>query len=261
MTLLLDKLTVYGEMLPVVVALLSPGDYVRAAEIRARLLPAASGSDSERELLAYLAELGLVRLGDNGQVSLGTETVPVDLRLAILERLSRAHDENAVILDVYRFLLGEETFAGRVLERDQIWPLYNRQRLATADHEVMLNSPKMASWLRLMSYLGLVRPERSNSFVLAPSLHLARELLAAGAGGVSGDALNLARLIVTIEERFCPVTCRPGRLHPGFADALELLELLEEVELSVLGDAEAALVNGRRVSQLALRLRLPAQEH
>ena len=98
----------------------------------------------------------------------------------ILEICLRALDGvNAMILDLHGYLLQRDEYAGRWLDYREMYPAYNRDRVGRSTGEVAYNENKARSWLRVMSYVGLIQPERSNSFVLAPHLDRVRELLAA----------------------------------------------------------------------------------
>jgi hypothetical protein len=255
MTLLLDRLSVYGEA--VAIALSTIGERaIPEHTLRTSMWPFAEGHEPVRDLMLYLRELGLIEADERGgSIRATIDPTEDDLRLRILAWLRAARDENGVILDLYDWLLREGDLSGRVLERDEVWPLYNQARQRRAGHEavgVVMNSPKMGSWLRLMTYVGLARPERSNTFVLAPAPETFRRLLATASKALGGGDLSLVATLAWIERSYCPVLSRPDCLQRGFADALELLELLGEVRLGVLGDAAAVHVNRRQVSQIAL---------
>lgn len=254
MSLLLDRLTVYGETLAIAMATLGSRT-VTEDDLRRAVMPFAEGDEALRELVTYLRDVGLVESRRTGSKLRATvDPRRDDLRLHILSWLRTTRDENTVVLDLYGWLLQEDDFAGRLLERDQVWPLYNQARerqRRDGGGGVVLNSPKTGSWLRLMTYLGLVRPERSNSFVLAPALETLRLLLARVDEAFEGGDISLVAATAWIEEQYCPILSRPDRVQRGFADALELLEELGYVRLGIVGDAAALWVNQRRVSQIA----------
>lgn len=258
MTLLLDKLTVYGEMLEAVMAMLpTEGDAVQLPELRRQLFPLGSNPTTERELLDYLTHTGLAALDYGGENLRAVWRDSSGVRLHLLRWLRQARDENGVVLAFYRFLLEERVSARRVLERDEVWPAFNRARKDSRDgvSVVALNGPKTASWLRLLSFIGLVRPERSNSFVLFPSLALAKALVTWGGCRMpegQKEVLSLARWVEAVEQEWCPVTTGPGILHAGWADALECLSQRGVLAFQMHGDAAGVLVNGRLVSHVRL---------
>jgi len=251
MPLLLDRLSVYGEMLAIASEVLVEREVLPLDQFRALLFPRRENETLERELLADLGDLGIAAVDEHSlRRALAPERATgAALRLHVLATLRAFEDENAVILDLYRFLLEDGSFGRRVLDRDAVWPRYNQHRAALGGQSVILNSPKMASWLRLMTFVGLVRPERSNTFILAPKLDLLSAMLRSIVGPGSD---NLAAVVARIEARFCPLTQRSGLLHPGYADALALLERRGEIGLTTIGDADGVLLHDRRVTHIAL---------
>lgn len=250
MPLLLDRLTVYGEMLDVVAAVLRDSGPTEIGSLWPRLFPLGSSEEPRRELLAYLHDLAIISPvpASPGHLQLDRGLADGrDLRLHILANLRQSADENSVITDLYRFLITDESYAGRLLDRDQIWPLYNRYQQASGSTTAMLNSPKMASWLRLTSFLGLVRPERSNTFVISPSFALLRAILR---DILDTDHASLPAAVNQIEATYCSVLLRPGRLHPGWSDALQILETQGEISLATLGDAGSLAVGQRQLSHI-----------
>jgi len=260
-TLLLDKLTIYGEMLEAVMALLPrEGEAVHLSELRRRLFPLGLNATTERELLDYLKYTGLVAVDFGGENLRAVWQDALGVRLHLLRWLRQARDENGVVLTFYRFLLGEQMSARRVLDRDEVWPAFNRSmggdRQAALD--VRLNGPKTASWLRLVSFIGLVRPERSNSFVLVPSIELTEALVGWGLRRMPEGpeaVLSLSRWVEAVEQEWCPVTSKSGVLHAGWSDALEYLNRRGVLAFQMHGDAAGVLVNGRLVSHLRLTAR------
>ncbi|MFN8515600.1 MAG: hypothetical protein U0841_24060 [Chloroflexia bacterium] len=196
MPLLLDRLSVYGEMLAIASEVLVEREVLPLDQFRALLFPRRENETLERELLADLGDLGIAAVDEH---SLRRALAPdratgAALRLHVLATLRAFEDENAVILDLYRFLLEDGSFGRRVLDRDAIWPRFNRHcaAIGIGGQSVILNSLKMASWLRLMTFVGLVRPERSNTFILAPKLDLLRAMLRSIVG-LGGDNLSSRR--------------------------------------------------------------------
>lgn len=254
---ILDRLTLHGETIAIACTLLGDGRAATWPELRTRLTPFGGSDEAARELEATLRELNMVVVADTHSALSPQPAIGQDLALWMLGQLRSASGPDAAIMDLYGWLLGEEQLAGRVLERDEVWPLYNQARGGGAP--LVINTPKMASWLRLMSFVGLIRPERSNSFVLVPSLELTRALLADAVAALKlNDLAALPDLVGWIEARYCPLQQHPGRLHPGFADALVVLELLGDLELVMLGDARALFAGRRQLSHLRLHGRLAA---
>jgi hypothetical protein len=251
MPLLLDRLSVYGEMLEVASHMLAARASMTRDEFRALVLPARENETLESELVAYLRELGIAEIEEHTLRRALTPRLATGdaLRLHVLATLRAVEDENAVILDLYRFLLEDEASGQRVLDRDAVWPRYNQHREPLGGQAVVMNSPKMASWLRLMTFVGLVRPERSNAFILSPGLDLLRAMLQREVGP---DGDGLAAVIARLEARFCPLLQFPGALHPGHADAFALLERRGEITLTAVGDADGVLMRDRRVTHIAL---------
>jgi hypothetical protein len=169
------------------------------------------------------------------------------VRLNLLARLRTLQGVNAMILDLHSYLMQRDEYAGRWLDYKEVYPAYNRDRVGRTTGEVAYNENKARSWLRVTSYIGLIQPERSNSFVLAPRLDLVRELLAAAQGELAkGEAdWPLAEAVAYWQESFCRVTSNPGRLHHGFADALFYLQEQGELHLRSFGDAEMVSFAGR----------------
>jgi hypothetical protein len=256
---LLNKLTVYGSMIENVCVVLREHGPLRADALKAYVLVQPAEGGIEAELLPYMLDVGLIEVeaadgaDDYPTYRLSAPPAPGALqpgwsvRLNLLGHLQAMDGVNAMILDLHGYLLQRDEYAGRWLDYKAVYPAYNRDRVGRSTGEVAYNENKMRSWLRVMSYVGLIQPERSNSFVLAPRLDLVRELLAvAQAGLADGDAdWPLGEGIAYLEATFCRVTSNPGRLHRGFADALFYLEERGELHLRSFGDAEMISLAGK----------------
>jgi hypothetical protein len=230
-----------------VCAVLRDHGALRADDLRAYVLAHPADGGIEAELLPYMLDLGLL----NVEASAGADDVPTyrlsrayvapwSVRLNMLGRLRALAGVNAMILDLHAYLLQRDEHAGRWLDYKSVYPDYNRDRVGRSTGEVAFNENKMRSWLRVMSYIGLIQPERSNSFVLAPRLDLVRELLVVAQIELAkGDAdWPLAEAVAFVQATFCQVTSNPGRLHRGFVDALFYLQERGELQLRSFGDAE-----------------------
>lgn len=251
---LLNKLTVYGSMIENVCTVLQDHGPLRADALRAYVLAQPTEGGIEAELLPYMLDVGLIE----AQPSTGADDYPTyrlsgvclparSVRLNLLARLRALDGVNAMILDLHGYLLQRDECAGRWLDYREVYPAYNRDRVGRSTGEVAYNENKARSWLRVMSYVGLIQPERSNSFVLAPCLDLVRELLAvAQAELAEGEAdWPLAEGVAYLQETYCQVTSNPGRLHRGFADAFFYLQERGDLQLRSFGDAEMVSLAGK----------------
>jgi hypothetical protein len=246
---LLNKLTVYGSMIENVCVVLREHGPLRADALKAYVLVQPADGGIEAELLPYLLDVGLIE----AEAAAGADAYPTyrvpgwSVRLNLLGRLRAMDGVNAMILDLHGYLLQRDEHAGRWLDYKAVYPAYNRDRVGRSTGEVAYNENKMRSWLRVMSYVGLIQPERSNSFVLAPCLDLVRELLAVVQAEVAGGDADwpLAEAIAYLEATFCRVTSNPGRLHRGFTDALFYLQERGELQLRSFGDAEMISLAGK----------------
>lgn len=251
---LLNRLTVYGSMVENVCTVLGDHGALRADDLRAYVLAHPIQGGIEAELLPYMLDLGLIEMepaaaaDDLPAYRLAAAYVPAwSVRLNMLGRLRAMAGVNAMILDLHGYLLQRDEYTGHWLDYKSVYPDYNRDRVGRSTGEVAFNENKMRSWLRVMSYIGLIQPERSNSFVLAPRLDLVRELLAVVQIELSeGDAdWPLAEAVAYVQATFCQVTSNPGRLHRGFVDVLFYLQEGGELQLRSFGDAEMLSLAGK----------------
>jgi hypothetical protein len=249
---LLDRLTLHGEALAIALSVLQDQGPMPWAELVNALMPSGSSAEAERELRATLWDLGLV---EEVQGELSAPLVPSTaadrpLQLLLLHRLNRLAEPGAPLLAVYHWLLSQSDFDRRVLNRDEVWPLYNQSRMSDEEHAVALNTPKMASWLRLASYIGLVIPQRSNTFVLQPTLSLVEAFIDSAIHEFGRTELSMSDAIAWWESNFCPIQSRPGCVHAGYSDALLLLESHGRLRLQHVGDAQSVTLDRRTVSHL-----------
>ena len=251
---LLNKLSVYGSMIENVCGVLRDHGPLQADALRAYVLAQPGEGGIEAELLPYMLDVGLIEAepstgaDDYPTYRLSDACLPVrSVRLNLLARLRALDAVNAMILDLHGYLLQRDEYAGCWLDYRGVYPAYNRDRVGRSTGEVAYNENKARSWLRVMSYIGLIQPERSNSFVLAPHLDLVRELLAVAQVELAeGEAdWPLAEAVAFLQATFCQVTSNPGRLHRGFADALFYLQERGAVQLRSFGDAEMVSFAGK----------------
>jgi len=80
---------------------------------------------------------------------------------------------------------------------------------------------------------------------------LVHQLRTQGAQLVVNGQVRLTDLVAYIEDGFCPMTDRRGRVHPGWVDALSALVVLGEIELSVIGDAPTIIMGMHVYSHMA----------
>jgi hypothetical protein len=251
---MLNKLTVYGSMIENVCAVLRDHGPLQADALRAYVLTQPAEGGIEAELLPYMLDVGLIE----AEPSAGADDYPIyrlsdacpptrSVRLNLLACLRKMDRVNAMILDLHSYLLQQDQYAGRWLDYRAVYPAYNRDRVGRSTGEVAYNENKARSWLRVMSYVGLIQPERSNSFVLAPRLDLVRELLAVAQLELAGEDEDwpLAEAVAYVQATFCQVTSNPGRLHRGFADAFFYLQERGALQLRSFGDAEMVSFAGK----------------
>lgn len=246
MPLLLDYLTVYGPMLEIIDSLMLRLDTCTEGQLCEQVFLQEASIESRREVLAYARQVGILN-GVPSDIQPASVDRPLlrgrvdrtlPLELVLLQHFHTCTEPNHVHRDLYTFLLRVMDFDSLVLQRDEVWPSYNK--FSSLDRNV-INSPRMASWLRIYTFIGMVSPERSNIFTLTPSVKLVRllvrQLRTQGAQLVVNGQVRLTDLVAYIEDGFCPMTDRRGRVHRGWVDALSALVVLGEIELSVIGDA------------------------
>jgi hypothetical protein len=251
--LLLNKLTVYGSMIENVCAVLRDHGALKADVLRGYVLANPANGDIEAELLPYMLDVGLIEMvpaagaDDFPTYRLASTYVSTwPTRQNLLHGLRKMDGVNGMILDLHAYLIRRDEYAARWLDYKEVYPAYNRDNVARSGGEVAFNENKMRSWLRVMSYIGLIQPERSNTFVLVPRLDLVWGLWIAVQAELAGDGeWLLAEGIAYVQAEFCQVTSSPGRLHPGFADALLHLQQGGHLQLRSFGDAEMVSFAGQ----------------
>lgn len=248
--LLLDYLTVHGPLIETSCKLLRQKAY-RSDEFQRCIHP----SHQESELLPFLLDSGLVESTRGGIRLSRTYRPDWSPQLNLMRLLHGRSDVNRTFRFIWEALLYRPEWADRLLNRDDLWPTVNQTRPEGASLPV-LNSNRMASWLRIASWIGLVQPERSNTVVLLPTFSLLAELLDATLprdGEVSLEAWT-----ADVEAQFCRITSELGELHPGFASALSILEAVGQVRLYQYSDAKVMCVGTKRASHLQWKGRMSA---
>ena len=173
MPLLLDYLTVYGPMLEIIDSLMLRLDTCTEGQLCEQVFLHEASTDSRREVLAYTRQVGILNAvpsaiqpaSVNQPLLRGRVDRTLPLELVLLQYFHTCTAPNHVHRDLYTFLLRVMDFDSLVLQRDEVWPSYNK--FASLDRNV-INSPRMASWLRIYTFIGMVSPERSNIFTLTP---------------------------------------------------------------------------------------------
>lgn len=243
--LLLDRLSVHGPMVS-----------IGCNVIRHH----RSGSDefhwlvcprqAESELLPFLLDSGLVENTRHGLRLSRAYRPDWSPQLNLLRLLHGRTDINFAFRFIWESLLTRPEWGNRFLNRDDLWPVLNQVQPGAANLP-SLNQNRMASWLRIASWIGLVQPERSNTFCLLPNQRLLIDLVSSTITG--GEEVSIARWVEDIESQFCRVTTETGNLHPGFASTLDLLEQNGQLDLKTYSDERLYLVGNQRVSHLLWR--------
>lgn len=236
---LLDRITVQGVAVSISLQLMaegpiSPEEFASAVN---PLDPAAPHS----ELLPFLVESGLARL-EGGRLTPSQLGGLVDERLLLLRLLHERIDQNRLFRRVWEELITSEDAIG-LIQRDQVWPVLQRRVGAELPR---LNSNRMAQWMRLAAYIGLIQPERSNQFLLLPTERWLLSLLRATLP--TQAELPVADWVTLVEEQYCKITRRPGVLHSAIAALLLLFESDQQIKLAYVSDERFVQVGGRQVS-------------
>lgn len=251
--LLLDALTVHGPAIEVGCSLLrqqplNPEDFQRYIH----------PGQPEAELLPFLLESGLAEPGRGGVRLSRAYRLDWSPKLNLLRLLHSKRDLNHTFRFIWETLLERPEWAGQPINRDELWPVLNQLHPEGASLP-SLNSNRMASWLRLASWIGLVQPERSNTIILLPSLSFVAELLASTL--IAHRETPLANWVADVEAQFCRITTGPDELHIGVGRALLMLEATGKVGLSLCSDAQVIQTGTRRVSQLQWKGGPPYEAH
>lgn len=243
--LLLDCLTVQGPMIDISCGLLRQKP-LRSEEFHERIHPL----QQEAELLPFLLDSGLAE-STRGGIRLGRSYRPDwSARLNLIRLLHGRRDSNYVFRFVWEALLERTEWAGQLINRDDVWPLLNQLQPEGATLPI-LNSNRMASWLRLASWVGLVQPERSNTIMLVPSHSFLSELLTATLSPCQDTPISA--WVADAEAQFCRITQAPGAIHQGVASALAIFEATGQLHLSLCSDEDVFQVGPRRASHVQWR--------
>jgi hypothetical protein len=237
--LLLDRITVQGAALSICMALLADGP-MKAEELSEAISPGTPGAGMG-ELLPFLVESGLARASGEELGLLVAAHAEADQRLVLLRLLHGRLDQNRLFRRVWEELLEED--GSSMIQRDQIWPQVQRR---IGEELPRLNSNRMAQWMRLASYIGLIQPERSNQFLLVPTERWLLSLL--NVTLPKAKEMAMAEWVTLVEERYCRITRRPGQLHPSIASVVSLFADDGTLSLSYLSDERAVRVGDRLVS-------------
>ena len=97
-------------------------------------------------------------------------------------------------------------------------------------------------------------PERSNSFVLSPSLSLVRKLLVfalrSREGHHSSSCFSLVALISIIDTTYVSMLDHRRQMFIGWANAMLALQAIGELTVSVIGDAPILFMHSRAISHV-----------
>jgi len=257
--LLLDYLTVYGAMLETIDSLMLTIEASSESQLCERVFRHDAPSESRREILSYALQVGILNtVPSNLHPASGNQTLlrgrsdrTFPLEVFLLRHFHTCNEPNHVHRNLYLFLLRALETDSVFVQRDDVWPLYNTH---PSSERSVFNSPRMASWLRIYTYIGLVSPERSNVFTVTPTLKLVRMLVRClgvhGAHLVTAGSVRLPDFVKFVETGFCPMTDRRGRVHRGWVDAITALAALGELELAVVGDAPTVFLGTRAYSHV-----------
>ena len=246
--LLLDRISVYGPMVEVACSVLSERP-IATEELRSLMCPGQE-EDTAAELMPFLLDSGLVERA-RGRLRLASAyNQRWSAQINLLALLHGRADVNYAFRFIWEELLDRAEWAGTFLDRDSVWPVINQVPVpgASLPH---LNANRMASWMRLASWIGLIQPERSNSFVLLPTAELLLSLL--NATLTVDDESSMIDWVSSVESQFCRVTTNPGTLHPGFSSALSILAARGCLEFTTYSDEHLYQIGPSRVTHITLR--------
>jgi hypothetical protein len=247
--LLLDCLTVNGAMIDIGCRLLRQRP-LQPEEFHHHVHP----EQENPELLPLLLDSGIAESTRNG-IRLSRAYRPDwSPRLNLLRLLHSKQDTNLVFRFVWDTLLDRPEWANRMVNRDDLWPVIN-QLYPEGAALPPLNSNRMASWLRLASWIGLVQPERSNTVTLIPTLGLLSELFAATL--TPRREVPLGAWVADVESQFCRITRGLCEMHPGIASAMGILEETGQIHLSLYSDEQVLQVGDRRASHIQWKGGIP----
>ncbi|HYF95177.1 MAG TPA: hypothetical protein VD969_23450 [Symbiobacteriaceae bacterium] len=246
--LLLDRISIYGAMVEIGCNLLAIGPRT-GVDFRALVAPGQE-EETAAELIPFLRDSGLVDLS-KGQLCLAKHyrsdwTVQANL-LCLLHRRT---DVNYVFRFVWEALLDRPEWCNTFVNRDEVWPVVNQMPVPGASIP-QLNSNRMSSWMRLASWIGLIQPERSNSFILVPTESLVIQLLSYVL--VPGKESALSTWVSAVEAQFCKMTTGPGQLHHGFAVVLSRLKEKGAINFITYSDEISFQIGSEHVSHMVLR--------
>lgn len=235
-------------MVEVACNLLAAGP-LKVSEFRDLVSP---GQDDETaaELIPFLVDSGLVER-TRGRLQMSPDyNARWRPQLNLLALLHARTDTNYAFRFVWEAVLDRGDWANRFLNRDDLWPVVNQVPVPGASLP-QLNSNRMASWMRIASWIGLIQPERSNTFLLVPTTALVREILASTVPVDTPTALNT--WVAAVEAQFCRITTAPGVLHTGVASVLGVLSRSGEVGFTTFSDEQQYYVGTAPVTHLVLR--------
>jgi hypothetical protein len=222
---------------------------LKAEEFRHFVSPAQE-EETAAELIPFLLDSGLVERF-RGRIRLAPSYNPAwRPQLNLLALLHGRTDTNYAFRFIWEAVLDRPDWANRIVNRDDVWPIVNQVPIPGASLP-QLNANRMASWMRIASWLGLIQPERSNSFMLLPTTELVRSLLALTVPYETET--SVFGWVSAVEAQFCRVSSVPGSLHPGFASVLGVLALKSEVQLTTYSDEQLYQVGPVRASHLTVR--------